>query len=233
MPQYDLNFWPETDWERESSIDPRFLLAAFFCLQLLAIFGIYSYYSFRLGALKNELAGIEIADKAIVNNANAVKEKMACLQYWQEIEAKTRHKAESRMPLSAQLEAWALSTPPAVVLSAIDIRSQMAMVEADTAKAAGKGRGGGKAKVSRLQYAVTFQGVASGDNADDVISRLSRELPRHPGIAPWVDNVQLVSAQPEAVGPGKTPAKRFTLSAVYKPLEWYDEIASASTKTVK
>ena len=38
--RYDLNFWPEVDWRRESSIDPRFLTAVGICLLVLAFLGL-------------------------------------------------------------------------------------------------------------------------------------------------------------------------------------------------
>ena len=238
--RYDLNFWPEVDWRRESSIDPRFLTAVGICLLVLAFLGLWSWSYADLQSCRTDLRAVTAASEKIKAGAEDVTRQNQCLANWAVVAAKLKHKEDQRLPWSTQLAALATTVPDTVFLSQLLVRSQQVRVEvpADssslrsaaavaaggTAQAASRPSPVRKPKFSlRLQYELTLIGVAVGDGADDVITRFSRDLPRHPDIAPWLDSVELTGVEPEPRAFNNRPGKKFTIVCKYRPIDWYDE----------
>ncbi len=235
--RYDLNFWEPPDWKRESSIDPRFLVAVGMSLVLLALLAAWSLSHASLLAKKGELMRLTLANAKIRNAAQEVTRKSECLGRWQFVDAQVRHKPLVRMPWSRMLAAITEVIPDTVTIQDMTVKSQALRVEvgeapaprgATTAAASTPARAGGRRPKAELhlQYELTLGGTARGENADDVVSRFSRELKLHPGIAPWLDQAELRSLQPESPRPGEAPAKHFTIVCSYKSLDWYNESAS-------
>ncbi|MEI8080079.1 MAG: hypothetical protein WCH61_10680 [bacterium] len=238
--RYDLNFWPEVDWRRESSIDPRFLTAVGICLLALAFLGVWSWSYADLQACRTELQAVTAANEKIKASAEDVTRQNQCLANWAVITAKLKHKEAQRLPWSTQLAALTSTVPASVLLNQLMVRSQQLKIEvlADpvSLRSAAAVADGGAAPAAprpppvrkprsslRLQYELTLIGVAVGEGADDVITRFSRDLPRHPEIAPWLDSVELTGVEPELRAFNGRPGKRFTIVCKYRPIDWYDE----------
>jgi len=240
--RYDLNFWPEVDWRRESSIDPRFLAAVGICLLVLAFLALWSWSYAELQSCRSDLLTVTLANDKIKGSAEDVTRQNQCLANWRVINAKLGHKEAQRLPWSTQLAALATTVPESVLLNQLMVRSQQVKVEVpaepsglrsaaviaagDEAPVASRPPPVRKPKSSlRLQYELTLVGVAVGDGADDVITQFSRDLPRHPDIAPWLDSVELTGVEPELRAFNNRPGKKFTIVCKYRPIDWYDEPA--------
>lgn len=239
--RYDLNFWPEVDWRRESSIDPRFLAAVGICLLVLAFLGVWSWSYADLQACHADLEAVTKANDKIKASAEDVTRQNQCLANWKVITAKLEHKEAQRLPWSIQLAALATTVPDSVLLSQLLVRSQQVRVEVPvvdslSTRSAAAVAAGGEAQAAprslparkpksslRLQYELTLIGVAVGDGADNVITQFSRDLPRHPDIAPWLDSVELTGVEPELRAFNNRPGKKFTIVCKYRPIDWYDE----------
>jgi len=237
--RYDLNFWPAVDWRRESSIDPRFLTVVAVALVILAFLAVWSWSYADLQNSSSDLLGVSMANDKIKGIAEDVTRQNQCLANWRTVTAKLDHKAAQRLPWSNQLAAISQCIPDAIVLNQLTVRAIQVKVEvaepaartASVAAAAGGAAAAPRAasrkpKLSfRVQYELTLVGVAVGDGADDIISRFSRELPRHPAIQPWLDTVELTGVEPEARALNNRPGKKFTIVCKYRPIDWYDETA--------
>jgi hypothetical protein len=230
--RYDLSFWPELDWRRESSIDPRFLAAVGASTVALAIFAAWSFLYSSLQAARNERSRTVAANEKIKSLAMEVAQKNEMIRHWQGIDARLQRKPKVRMPWSRQLAALTEVVPDTVIISSVSVRSNPVKVEVSDAPAVKPGAGAASGSrrlpvrpktVLRLQYDLTLTGVAVGDSADDVVSRFSREIPQHPEIGSWLESVELTSLQPDANAFAHQPGKKFSIVCRYKPLDWYDE----------
>ena len=233
--RYDLNFWPELDWRRESSIDPRFLAAVGASAVMLAVFAAWSFLYSSLQAARNERARTIAANEKIKGIAVEVTRKNEMIRYWQGIEARLQRKPKVRMPWSRQLAALTEVVPDSVIISSVTVRSNPVKVDVPdvispkpgVAAAPAARRLPGRAKTGlRLQYDLTLTGAAVGDSADDVVSRFSREIPQHSEIGPWLESVELTSLQPDMNAFAHQPGKKFSIVCRYKPLDWYDDSVS-------
>ena len=239
---YDLNFWPEVDWRKESSPDPRFV--AFIGAGLLLL-GIATFWGVRYAAatsLQSELGNLKMANERIAAKAANVARQKECVAYWKEMESALNQKQTMRMPLSRQLAALASILPGNIVLSSISFRSQSVSFDLSEIMPVKATTGGAASKTPPrvklepfLQYECVINGIAKGGNAEDDISRLSRLLGETREIAPWVDSVELtrlegVERSAGAAAEAAESAKAFTLVLKYKPVDWYDESSTAKIK---
>ncbi len=218
---YNLNFWPEVDWKREGSMDPRFVMGACLCLLVLAIAAIWSVHYGRVLVLRSDLAVLRVENAKIEKTAEEVTRKNDCVAYWNKVIAGVKGKNKTRMPVSRQLSALAAAMPDSIILSSVSFRSQTRDANmADLLPAQKKGK-----SEPVLLYECILSGVAVGADAEKTAAELSQTLSTHPEIAPWVDAVQLTNIAPDAeAAAGAAGARtRFTLAIQYNPLDWYNQ----------
>ncbi|MFA4944972.1 MAG: hypothetical protein WC789_09765 [Lentisphaeria bacterium] len=232
--QYDLNFWTEPDWVRESSMDPRFLLASVLLMEVVLLAGIFSLFHNRQEAHAGRLAQAETENLKFAAATADLERMVACTEYWQGIEAKTAARAERRLPVSLLLAAWAEATPSDVFFTNLSLRSVPIWVEPPVAAGASGGTAAKAKRESRLLYDITCQTVALGTNAMPKLTDFSRTILLNPAIAYWVEarSVSLAGGlQPEAQVWKGMPGARTTVVAKFKPLDWYDESAASEKRT--
>ena len=239
---YDLNFWPEVDWRKESSLDPRFVAVIGVCVLLL---GIAAFWSVRYAAAisqRSELASLKVANERLAVKSANVTRQQECINYWKELEAALNQKKGMRMPLSRQLAAFAAVLPDTIILHAISFRSQTSSFDFSEIAPPKRAVAGAAPKAPArmkmepfLQYECVINGIAKGGNAEEDLTRLSRQLSETREIAPWVDSVELTRLEgseqtASTTGEALETAKTFTLVLKYKPVDWYDE---SSTPPIK
>ncbi len=223
--RYDLNFWPEVDWKREGSLDPRFVVGVAFCLVLLGVAG---FWSVRHRAYQNavaQLAELQAKNEKIDKAAQEVTRQQQCVEYWKNILGRVDGKTSIRMPISRQLAAVAASMPDSLVLTSLSFRSQYSRLDINKVL---NGTAGAKEKLATfLQYDCRIEGMAYGEQAETTVSKLSRTLQwedKTGEIAPWLATAQLtkIEAGDQGAPDGRVqPAsRRFALSLQYKPLDW-------------
>lgn len=228
--RYNLDFWPPIDWRRESSIDPRFLIAAAVCILAIGALAYVSICYTAVQSSKTELARLTGEITRTQDEANEVKRQQECDKYWQDLKAKIVGKELGRMPVSTILSMTEPDIPDTVTLNRLSVRSLYPKVElpdlnppkkttTSTTKAPLKPK-----TVMKLQYELVLSGVAYGDTAEDVISRFSRihENPKA-HLAPLLESATLSSMEPYESPIKGVFGKKFTIVCKLKPLEWYDE----------
>jgi Tfp pilus assembly protein PilN len=222
--RYDLNFWPEVDWKREGSLDPRFLMAVVLCLLLMGIGGFWSIRYHEVQVQISQLAELKGKNERIVKDAQEVTRQKECLDYWNGILGRVNGRTAMRMPLSRQLAAVAASIPDSVVLTSLSFHSQYLRLDSNKLLT---GTAGAKEKPATfLQYDCRIDGMAYGDQAEATVTRLSRSLQwedKTGEIAPWLSSAQLAkieAVESTAEGRPQAASRRFALSLQYKPLDW-------------
>jgi len=222
---YDLNFWPDLDWQRESSMDPRFQVGVIFVLVIISLFGAWSWSYGRRLKIHSTQMQIEARVEHLKLAALDVQRQQDCIEYWRGMEGQVLRKQERRMSVSNQMQAWAMVVPGDICFRNISLSSVATPVDAVVVV-------GGKKGGPFLRYEVQFQGTTAGVGMEQVITRFKEELPMAPALRNWIEKSDLSNMNPAsdaASGSGTT----FTIRAVYKPLDWFDESKFAPTAAVR
>jgi len=221
--RYDLNFWEEPNWRRESSVDPLFAVLVGGCLFILLALVLTAWLMVGLQVRKSELGVLELEVEEDTEAVEEVHRQMDCMRVWREALAEVDVRRRKRVVWSRQLNALQSLVPDAIVLRRLSL--SCTEVEEDDKKAsAAKSRSGkGKKPPTMLSnYELRIQGVAHATNAEALIATFSRVLPEHPELAPHLDTVELTSVTPDRKHrPGEgDPGKEFMIVCRYKPIKW-------------
>lgn len=224
--QYDLNFWPEPDWQRESSVDPYFLLVLFLALLMVVCVGLAAWNAMGIQHRRGELLALEIHIGKTARAAAEVQRQLDCLALWDQVTRRLEACASGRPVLCRQLAAIQSLVPEAVTLTRLSLDSVDSRAEGARPATPAPGEGAEtrvRAPKENVQtrYVMTITGVARGANAEQVITEFSRAIPMHADLRPLLSTVELtsvvtesrMSGRDEAAGPGK----EFVIVCRYKP----------------
>lgn len=246
--QYDLSFWNLPDWERESSIDPKFLAGIAAALLLLLMLATFSWSLRGLQSRRVELGTVTAQNRKVIDKAAEVQRQMACTRRWEELLGQLDSKGRTRVVWCRQLASLTGLVPDSMVLHEVTLRSQRAEAVADkgpapavapaapAAPAAGSTSSAAAAparrpaptkttKIQVIQCELTIKGVVRGADASEQINTFSRSLERHAELGALLDFAKLKNVAPEAGGDEKAPGKQFTIQCRFKPIRWFDEPA--------
>jgi len=133
---YDLNFWGEPDWARESGISPLFLMAVVVCLFGLAGAASASWaYHVRLSR-QSELGELTRRCEKIAPEALAAKDHRRKAALWDKALMGLDERARAGMPWSAYLEELRRQVPDDIRFDTLAIR-----MEETVERGEGSGRG--------------------------------------------------------------------------------------------
>jgi Tfp pilus assembly protein PilN len=221
---FDLNFWPEPDWQRESSVDPYFLLLLFLALLLSACVGAAAWGALAIQSRRGDLLRIEIAIGKMRRDAQEVQRQIDCVTLWEQNRRRLESGADSRFVWCRQLAAIQALVPESVTLTRLavdstEVRADLAPAEPGSAEGGSRPAGRASRDSTVTRFVMTLAGVARGDNPETIITEFSRAIPAHPELRPLLSTVELTSVVTESrVGAGETPGKEFVVLCRYKPV---------------
>ncbi len=127
--KYDINFWPMPDWQRESSINPNFIMAV-----VIALLVVISIMHFTMAANQRRSTAANLAD--VRAQAESIGSEVELLQamseeteLWGRKMELLDRKATRRIFWSRQMAALQQLTPDSVIFTNLAVRGQPLQVE--------------------------------------------------------------------------------------------------------
>ena len=219
--QYDVNFWTEPDWRRESTISPLFLM--FIVLSVFVLIGL-TLTSITLGARANanaDLKRLQAARDEIKDEAEQVRKQRKQARSWQAKHDMLQRLADRRIVWSRQLEALQAMVPPRMVFVSLACTADRVMAT-ELGLATGRGAkrdSSGKKEEEQvaLRYTLTINGRVRGENAQETVTSFSRQLRGNAVTGSELESRELKNLSGETTKEG-TPASTFTIVCKYKPV---------------
>lgn len=224
---YDLNFWPEPDWEKESSLNPFLLLTLVFVTlgvgAMLVFAGAISRDQFlKRGRekVKDEIAELE-------TEVLAVRKKTALIEVWQKAMQQLELREDHRVLWCRQLESLHQIVPPEMDISELALSSKR--VDPPPVPGAAKaGRGTIPDQEKGIAYRLVIKGGHFGEEADAMIARFANDLRTKGAIAEFVASPDMKITGDDTRGvEEETPGKRFEIICPYEPLYWKEPKTNA------
>lgn len=211
--RYVITFWAPPNWQRESSINPNFLVgiaALAFLLLGVAILAILNTN------LENQIGKQLKLERALEEDETAVSEvrrQLACLRFWKHATTRLETFHKQRILWSRQLETLALTVPETMTLTMLSSRGTQQPLPA---------RGESQRIIYfGLQYMVRFQGEVIGEDAGAIIRHFSQQFASVPGFKGVLEKVELREQVP--LSNETIPGKQFRLRAWYRTIDWRGE----------
>lgn len=208
--RYAITFWTQPDWQKESSVNPNFLIGAGAVAVLLIALGILGSLMAELESTRTELSRTEHKLEQSKGDVEEIRRQRACTRFWREALNTMNGIHRNRILWSRQLETLAFSVPESMTLAVLSVRALDDLVPTDNPDDTVRWYG--------TRYEVRFQGRVEDERASAIIRRFSQELPTVPGFRGLVEGVELSSESPlrQEVGPGK----EFVLTSTYRLIDW-------------
>jgi type II secretory pathway pseudopilin PulG len=211
--QYDLSFWECPNWKREGSISPTFLALVGACLMAILAVAILSWSFLRLQGTRENLSRIQAQNSEAAAATAEIKRQQDCVRLWDKALAELDKEARSRITFCRQLAALQSIVPDDIVLGRLSVTSTEARVRKEKG-----GKDEGFVEVTELRYGLGISGSAYGDQAEQLITALSREMATHPELARELETVQLTSVTPlTRQRSDAPPGKAFSIIARFTP----------------
>lgn len=214
--RYDVSFWQSPDWQRESSMNPTFLVFIGLVGLTLVVLAVVGGLKSKLQAVKTEMTRLEIKGDESAGAIAEIQRQKACIRRWSEALKSLENINRNRLLWSRQLESFALSIPEDMRLSVLTIRNVEVPLEPEEGSTAGKA-----ATRYGTQYEMAFQGQVLGEQAGAIIRAFSRDIREAPGLGMYLERIRLSGETP--LGDQEVAGKSFVLNGWYRPLDWQSQ----------
>jgi len=204
---YDLSFWERPDWQRESTINPTFLMTVAIALCLLIGFAAVSMSYQSLASVKEDLKSAKAGSQGLTAKAQRLKELQKQSNTWEKKLEKLETEKNRKIVISRQLEALQKLVPDDIILDSLNLN--LKTIEEKIKKGNAK-----KVKIN-FQYEMTLSGVAGGKMPQAVITEFAGKL--RPG-APNPIGERLKSSELKQISGGsrgQEDAKTFDIACIY------------------
>lgn len=209
MKMFDLNFWQEPDWRRESTINPNFLMVVIVTLVLILAGWLITHTHRVKGMATEELGDIEAQHAEIKETAEEIKEFRQLTSFWQSKLEELQEEEKRKIIVSRQLEALQQLVPSEIIIQSF--RLNLNEVEVDNGSSDDE-------KEEKFQYRLDLTGTAGGENPQKIITDFAARL--RPGsdnmIGRNLQSYELKQISGES-GRGEGEEKKFTIECIYQP----------------
>ena len=123
---YDLNFWEEPDWSRESSINPLFSFVATLCLFIVIGLGLVFAEKGKLQTKINELDMVKQQNMPIKPKAEKTSTVKKEIADWQKAVDVYRQLDTKNFAWSSQLETIERLIPDQIIITSLSMTTQRA-----------------------------------------------------------------------------------------------------------
>ncbi len=205
---YNINFWSVPDWNRESSINPNFLMAVIVALFILVSFSWYTVVEGRKRHFESEKQTLTQEVSGLAPQADRLAELKEKTALWEEALSLLRRKGEQRIFWSRQLAGLQQLVPDHIVLTSLSIRDQTRRVEVPAAESMTRSHTGETQEIVefRTVYTLHLEAVAEGENAEKKITDFARTIGNSRIIGELLTSydIQNISQSEEREEDGKT-----------------------------
>lgn len=208
--QYNLSFWDEPNWKKESSIDPVFLISA--CAVALAVtaFGVWNWRAGINRSLESELNGLNAENAKLTPAYEKITAKQEELKKWEDILLEFKAIEEQRIVWSQQLQAIQGAIPETMILNKILIDAKSIIKKPKDPKKAKLG-----AESVKSLYTLTLTGSCKEDvdlrEAKQLILSFVEYLPKASGLENYISKAEYDSS---------SSGRSFQINCDYYPVNW-------------
>lgn len=218
---HNLSFWDEPDWRRESTLNPNFLMGVVIALFLIAALAVASIAYSSSSSLEGRLSALQAQNQRIADQAQEVRTQKEKLNLWNEVLARLEQMERQRFVISRQLEALyeAVAQSPEIQFETLEMHIETVQVEGAEGKGNGQGNGKGQ-KETKVRYAMSLNGFATGEGAQQIITEFWKRLRPGGGEADSVIRRLMGNTELKGItGVGDENVKNFSIVCTYKPIE--------------
>lgn len=208
--RYSITFWQAPNWQREGSLNPKFLAVVGVIAFLLIALGVFGGMKADLAAAESERANYEFRLEQISADVKEIRRQRGCIQIWEEALEAVEGVTRNRILWSRQLETLGRTIPESMILSQFRAQTSSARLPQEESNSEEERYG--------TRYKLQLEGRVQHARASSVIGRFSAEAQITPGFAELIEKIELSRENPldSDLGPGK----EFSLTALYRIIDW-------------
>lgn len=198
--RFDLNFWQERDWHRESTLSPYFIIFASAAGMALIGLAMLSMTAAELRKSQNQFEMLNSQNEAIRARALQAARTKKRVGEWNRVVDIYAASLASTMPWSCQLESLQQLIPDDIILQRLDISS---------GRSGDKPIEDAKLAIPAWEYRLVLSGIAGGDDPLSTINELLDGLESDPRLSP------LMTTRLEDTSTNADGSKRFRVLCEY------------------
>ncbi|MFW5893769.1 MAG: hypothetical protein ACOCUY_01375 [Verrucomicrobiota bacterium] len=208
--KYSITFWPPPNWQREGSLNPKFLAAVGAVAFFLVMLGVVGGLKADLAMAESERSSLEFKLDDIAPDVEEVRRQRGCTRFWEGALEAVEGITGNRILWSRQLEALARTIPESMVLSRINAQSSSETLPQDADSS--------KLERTGTRYNLQLEGEVQHARASSIIGQFSDEAQEAPGFAGLIEKIELSRESPLDFKKG--PGKEFSLTVIYQIIDW-------------
>ncbi len=217
--EYNINFWHPPNWQRESSINPKFVMVVIISIFLILSFSLYSIIENQRNSSAKELAILQEQVEQLKPQVEHLEHLKRETDRWTGMLNKLNEKSKHRIFWSRQLEALQQLTPDSITLGNLNVRNEILRIETPVPRT-----GQGPPPPPKIEYKTVYHlhidAIAHGQNINQEIADFAESIGHSKIIGEKLQGYEIRNIS-EYSGPDRElypEAQSFVLNCTYKPL---------------